>query len=114
MICSTNQLTGFYMMAILAFNELNEYIKFTFPKETKETILKYYKSFSPYNLGQKVVDKFTKLSKIGVSVECFTADFLRYFTEKYYILPFVWTAGYLPSNPNIYGIFLKFPNFLRS
>ena len=69
MICSTNQLTGFYMMAILAFNELNEYIKFTFPKETKETILKYFKSFSPYNLGQKVVDKFTKLSKIGVSVE---------------------------------------------
>ena len=76
------------MMAILAFNELNEYIKFTFPKETKETILKYYEFLNPYNLRQKVVDRFTKLSKIGVSVECFTADFLLFFTEKCHILPF--------------------------
>ena len=37
-----------------------------------------------YNLGQGVVEKFTKLSKIAVkhSMECFTADFLRFFTEK--------------------------------
>ena len=27
------------------------------------------------NLGQMVVDKFTKLSKIGFPTECFTADF---------------------------------------
>ena len=30
-----------------------------------------------YNLGQKGADKFTKLSKMGFSVDCFTADFLR-------------------------------------
>ena len=30
----------------------------------------------PCNLGQKVGEKFTKLSKIGFSMECFTADFL--------------------------------------
>ena len=29
-----------------------------------------------YNYGQKVVDKFTKLSKIGFSMECFAAGFL--------------------------------------
>ena len=29
------------------------------------------------NLGERIVDKFTKLSKIGFSMECFTADFLR-------------------------------------
>ena len=39
-------------------------------------------SFPKYNLGQNVGDKFTKLSEIGFSMECFTADFLRFFTEK--------------------------------
>lgn len=27
------------------------------------------------NHGQNIIDKITKLSKIGVSWECFTADF---------------------------------------
>ena len=67
-----------------------------------------------YNLGQRVGDKFTKLSKIGFSMECFTANFLQFFTKKHQNLALAWTAGYLPSNPNISGIFLKFPNFLRS
>ena len=35
-----------------------------------------------YNLVQNVADKFTKLSKRGFSMDCFTADFLRLFTEK--------------------------------
>ena len=30
-----------------------------------------------HNLGQNVVEKFTKFSKIGVSVECFIADLLQ-------------------------------------
>ena len=46
-----------------------------------------------YNLGQKVGDKFTKLSKIGFSMECFTADFQN--------LAFGWTPGYSPSNPRL-------------
>ena len=29
-------------------------------------------------LGQKIANKFTKLSKIDLSVECFTADFSRF------------------------------------
>ena len=67
-----------------------------------------------YNLGQKIGDKFTKFSKIGFSMECFTAGFLQLFTKKLQNLAFGWTAGYSPSNPSISGIFLKFPNFLRS
>ena len=31
-----------------------------------------FPNFSDNNLGQKVGDKFTKLSKIGFSMECFT------------------------------------------
>ena len=31
-----------------------------------------------YNLKKDFVDKFTKLSKIGFSNECFVADFLEY------------------------------------
>ena len=73
-----------------------------------------------YNLGQKVGDKFTKLSKIGFSMECFTADFLPFFTRKRENLALGWTAGYLPLNPSVSGIFLKFPeisfssNFLET
>ena len=64
------------------------------------------------NLGQKVEDKFIKLSKIGFPMERFTADFLQFFTKKRQNLAFGQKAEYLPSNPNISGIFLKFPNFL--
>ena len=45
-------------------------------------------------------------------MECFTADFLRFFTDKRQNLALGWTAGYSPSNPSISGILLKFPNFL--
>ena len=62
-------------------------------------------SFSKYNLGQGVGDKLTKLSKIGFSMECFTADFLQFFTKKCQYLAFGWTAGYSPSNSSISGIF---------
>ena len=53
-----------------------------------------------------------KLSKIGFSMESFTADFLQFFTEERQNLDFGWTAWYSQSNPSIPGIFLKFPNFL--
>ena len=45
------------------------------------------------NLGQKIGDKLTKLSKIGFSMECFTADFLRFFTEKRQNLALVGQLG---------------------
>ena len=35
--------------------------------------------YTSYNLGQRIVDKSTKLSKKkGFSIECFTADFSRF------------------------------------
>ena len=30
-----------------------------------------------YNLRQNIVDKFTKISKLGFSMECLAADFLH-------------------------------------
>ena len=101
----------FYCMPSLG---LSNYI------ETKLQITRFYlicKAFknikTPYDLRQKVGDKFTKLSKIGFSMECFTAIFLRFFTEKYQNVTFGWTAGYSPSNPSVSEVFLKFPSFLR-
>ena len=35
-----------------------------------------------YNLGQKVVNKFTELGKIDFCMECFTVDTLRVFNEN--------------------------------
>ena len=55
-----------------------------------------------------------KVSKICFSMECFTADFLRFFAENCQNLVFGWTTGYSPSNSIILAIFFKFPNFLRS
>ena len=65
-----------------------------------------------YNLWQMVGDKFTKLSKIGFSMECFTADFLQFLNKKHQNLAYGWTAGYSPSSPSISGIFLKIPRQL--
>ena len=45
-----------------------------------------------FNLGQRVGDKFIKLSKIGFSMDCFTAHFLRLFTERRQNLALEWTA----------------------
>ena len=47
-------------------------------------------------------------------MEYCTADFLYFFIKKRQNLAFGWTAGYLPSNPSISGIFLEIPDFLRS
>ena len=38
--------------------------------------------FADYNLGQEVVDKLTKLSKKGFSMESFTADLLKFLCES--------------------------------
>ena len=62
--------------------------------------------------AENILDKLTKLSKICFSRECFTADFLQFF--KCPSFPFTWLAGYLPSIQSISGLFLKYPDFLRS
>ena len=65
------------------------------------------------NLGQGVGDQSTKLSKLDFSLECFTADFLQFFTKNRQNLALRWAAGCSPSNPGISRFFLKLPNFLR-
>ena len=64
---------------------------------------------STYNLGQRIVDKFTKLSQIGFSnMKCSTVNILLFFTEKRQRLVFGWPAGYLLSGPSISGILVIF------
>ena len=52
-------------------------------------------------LGQKAVDKFTKLSKIGFPMKCFTADILQFLTKEREKRAFGWPAEDGPSNPSI-------------
>ena len=56
-----------------------------------------------HNLGEKVGDKFTKLSKLSFSMECFTADFLQFFTKERQNFVFSRTAGDSPSNQAFRG-----------
>ena len=53
----------------------------TIVKKRKDTVsfrflTRNYMTEKTYNYGQKVVDKFTKWSKLGFSMECFAAEFL--------------------------------------
>ena len=54
------------------------------------------------NLGQNIIDKSTKLCSIGLSMECFTADFSQFLTQLFFL--------YLPIS-SISGMSLKFPTF---
>ena len=60
----------------------------TIVKKRKETVsfrflTRNYKAEKTYNSGQKVVDKFTILSKIGFSMECFAGDFIWLKSESF-------------------------------
>ena len=60
----------------------------TIVKKRKETVsfrflTRNYRTEKSYKYGQKVVDKFTKLSKIGFSMGCFAADFLWLASENF-------------------------------
>ena len=56
----------------------------------------------------KCLRQIQKLSKIGFSMECFTAEFLQFFTKKRQNLTSGWVAGYSSSNPSVSGIFLNY------
>ena len=57
-----------------------------------------------YNLGQKIVEKLSKLNKIGFSMESFTTDFPQFF--KFSILV---TGCVLAINSKQFRDFLKVP-----
>ena len=65
-----------------------------------------------YNFGQKIVDKFTKLSKTGFSMECFNADILQYSGTTVQI--FLLGGGLGTCHQAFLGLFLKVPKFLIS
>ena len=98
----------FWKLKIISIRNYNQH--FTFKKAWD----KFCKNFINYNLGLRIENKFTKFSKISFSMKCFTADFLQFFTKKLQNLAFGWTAMNSLSNLSISGIFLSFPNFLRS
>ena len=58
------------------------------------------------NHGQNIDDKITKLSKIGVSLECFTADFFLFYSTTVKTLLFGGRLG-----PSTY--FKLFKDFLK-
>ena len=61
-----------------------------------------------------VVHKFTKLSKIGFCMGCFTAGVSQFFAAGRQNLAFGWPAGYSPSDPSISRISLNFPYLITS
>lgn len=44
------------------------------------------------SLGQNIVDKLMKLSKVDFSIECFTVDFLQFFRKTVKIYFFGWSG----------------------
>ena len=68
--------------------------------------------FQGIHLGQKIVDKFMKLSKISFSMECYTADFCN-FPEQMLKICLLGGAWILAFKFNILVFFLKCLNFLR-
>ena len=69
------------------------------------------KDFWPtHNSGQKVGDKFTKLSKIGFSMESFTAHFLHFFTKNCQNFEFKVDGWILAIKFKHFKDFFKFPS----
>ena len=67
-----------------------------------------------YNLGQKIVKKFIKLSNSCFSMECFIPNFSQFWSTTVKIRLLGGRLNTFPSIPNISEISLKCPNFLRS
>ena len=82
--------------------EVLQYTFFVKHNLCKHTMAEILENVSiKYNIGQKVVDKFTKLSKKGFSMECFTADFCNFLpiTIKIWLL-----GGWLGTHHQIQAI----------
>ena len=64
-----------------------------------------------HNPGQKIVEKFTKLSKIGLSMECFIAKCFIFRNFLAQILKFdSWVTGWVVAIKSKY--FTDFPEIL--
>ena len=97
------KLMNFFPNGISIFNSFFGFV-------AKRNQNKYFRS---YNLRQKIVDKFTKLSDIGFPLECFSTGFLRFSSTKVKICILGGQLGNHLQNPSNSGIILKrsFSNF---
>ena len=64
-----------------AVTRIRSNLEARFLQESLKDSLKNILKRSYHNLQQKVGGKFTKLSKIGFSMECPRADFMQFFTK---------------------------------
>ena len=62
-------------------------------------------------LGQNVIGKFRKLSKISFSMENYRFDFMQFFSATAKVFSFEWLPENSPLIPNISDTLSKFPNF---
>ena len=62
------------------------------------------------NVGQNIVDKFTRLNKVDLSVECFRAVFFAIFQQNCPNLSTGWPAGCSPSIQVFQGFSQNFLN----
>ena len=74
---------------------------------------KKWKYISSDSIGQNIVDKPTKLSNVGFSMEYFTAGFLQIYNATVKITLLVGQPVTFPLVPSISKISLKFLKFLR-
>lgn len=74
-----------------------------------------WKYVSSDSLGQNIVGKFKKITKIELSIECYTANVLLFSStppkSKFTFCVADWVLTIIRS---ISGILLRFPNFQRS
>ena len=87
---------------------------FTNAIQLKCDFLRSFDKTEAYYHGQNIVDKFSYLSKIGVTLECFKGDFSQFSSTVVEI----WLLGgrwRFSINSKVFvGIYWKFPNFLSS
>ena len=79
----------------------------------KDTLITGFSALS-YNLGQKIVDRFTKLSKIGFSTKYSVVDSSRFFSTNGKICVLASRLGTDHRKQSISLIFLKLPKSFDS
>ena len=97
------KLMNFFPNGISIFNSFFGFV-------AKRNQNKYFRS---YNLRQKIVGKFAKLSDVGFPLECFSTGFLRFSSTNVKICILGGQLGNRLQNPSNSGIILKrsFSNF---
>ena len=109
--CTSNWLDkrnilSWWIFSLMAFQYSIVFFGFVAKRNQNE----YFRS---YNLRQKIVGKFAKLSDVGFPLECFSTGFLRFSSTNIKICILGGQLGNRLQNPSNSGIILKrsFSNF---